>query len=182
MQSFTFLLIIGLNFTNQIKNQMKNFSFGFKSTSHMKKLFLLAFAIFSFAALRAQTVTIASELDSFDNPIYGDVVLFDSEESVPFFIIVDDNKPINCNKFKVKAFFKDYVNGTSENEYWVYQGEFDFPITPQYYGYWMQMNAFTPGNYRMEVYGYMNGTYQKYYGSSDFWVYSEDEYWDFGWW
>lgn len=161
---------------------MKNFSFGFKSTSPMKKILLLAFVVLSFGAIKAQTVSVASGLDSLQNPIYGDVFLFDSEESTPFYIIVDDIKPITCNKMKVKAYFRDYTNGESKDDYWVYQGEFEFPITPDYYGYWMQMNAFTVGEYKVEVSGYLNGSYQRYFGSTEFTVYSEDDYWDYGWW
>lgn len=161
---------------------MKNFSFGFKSTLLMKKILLLAFVVLSFGAIKAQTVSIASELDSMQNPIYGDVFLFDAVESTPFYIIVDDIKPVTCNKMKVKAYFRDYVNGSSDDDYWVYQGEFEYPITPDYYGYWMEMNAFSIGEYKVEVFGYLNNTYQRYFGSSEITVYSEDDYWDYGWW
>ncbi|KAB2913771.1 MAG: hypothetical protein F9K23_16135 [Bacteroidetes bacterium] len=148
----------------------------------MKKILLLAFVVLSFGAIKAQTVSIASELDSMQNPIYGDVFLFDAVESTPFYIIVDDIKPVTCNKMKVKAYFRDYVNGSSDDDYWVYQGEFEYPITPDYYGYWMEMNAFSIGEYKVEVFGYLNNTYQRYFGSSEITVYSEDDYWDYGWW
>ena len=162
---------------------MKNFSFGVKTPSTMKKILLLAFVAFSFVAARAQSyVSIASGLDSLDNAVYDDIYLFDGEEKTPFFIIIDDTKPVACNKMKVKAYFRDYTNGKSEDDYWVYQGEFEYTIDPNYYGYWLQMYAFTTGEYKMEVNGYLNGNYQKYFGTAEFSVFSEDDYWDwYGW-
>lgn len=85
---------------------MKNYySFGNKSRLPMKRILLLAFVAFSFVAAKAQSsVTVAYGLDSLSNPLYGDIFLFDSQEKTPFYVIVDDKKPINCNKLKVKAF------------------------------------------------------------------------------
>lgn len=162
---------------------MKNDSFGYKTNLPMKKYLLLAFVAFTFIAAKAQsTVTVAYGLDSLKNPLYGDIFLFDADEKTPFYIIVDDTKPVQCNKLKVKAYYKDMAKGSADNGYWVFQGEFDFPITPNYYGYWIQLNAFSLGDYKMEVSGYMNGSYVKYFGSVAFTVYSEDDFWEWGWW
>jgi hypothetical protein len=158
---------------------MKNFSFGFKSPLFMKKIILFAIFALAMVASKAQ-VTVAYALDSLDNPLYGDIYLMDDDESIPFYIIVDDTKPVTCNKFKVKAYFRDYTNGKKTDDYWIYQGEFEFPITPNFYGYWLQMNAFTVGEYKIEVNGYLNSNYMKYFGSTTFDVYSEDDFWD--WW
>ncbi len=163
---------------------MKNYySFGNKSRLPMKRILLLAFVAFSFVAAKAQSsVTVAYGLDSLSNPLYGDIFLFDSQEKTPFYVIVDDKKPINCNKLKVKAFYRDSTNGKKDYDYWVYQGEFEFPITPNYTGYWIQLNAFVIGEYRVEVNGYLNGGYVKYFGARNFGVYSEDDFWSWGWW
>lgn len=161
---------------------MKNFSFGVYKTTPMKKLLVLTVVVFAFVAVKAQEVTIAYGLDEQDNPLYGDLYIPDGSKSTPFYIIVDDVAPINCNKMKVSAYYKDYVNGKLEQDYWVFQGTFDYPITPYYTGYWMEMTANLTGDYKVEVSGYMNGNYVKYFGVAEFTVLSEDEYYDYGWW
>lgn len=166
---------------------MKNFRFGYKTTTRMKKLLVLILLAFSVSLVSAQTnsenkakVTVAYGLDSLKNPKYGDIFLIAGQ--APFYIVVNDVVPVSCNKMKVTAYFRDSTNGKSANNYWVKQGTFDFPITPYYYGYWMQMNAYTVGEYRIEVSGYLNGNYVKYFGSSTFYTYSEDDFWLWGIW
>lgn len=161
---------------------MKNFSFGVYKTTPMKKLLVLAFVAFTFVAAKAQEVTVAYALDEESNPLYGDIYILDGYKSTPFYVIVDDVSPINCNKMKVSAYYKDYASGEASKDYWVYQGTFDFPITPYYSGYWMEMTANVTGDYKVEVSGYMNGNYVKYFGVSEFTVLTEDEYWDYGGW
>lgn len=145
----------------------------------MKKLFLLAFIALSFAAAKSQSsVSIGSAVDEEGNVTYDDIYFY--EEEVPFYIIVDDVKPISCNKMKVKAWMKDYTAGKSEEDYYVYQGEFEFPIETGYTGYWLEMFAYTPGDYKIEVNGYLNGSFYKYFGQTEFTVYDGYDWGD--WW
>ena len=152
----------------------------------MKKIvFLLLFAVTAlFASAQSNTskskVNIAYGLDSLNNPQYGDIFLFGEE--TPFYIVVSDANPIVCNTLKVTAYFKDKINGKEENDYWVNQGTFDYEITPNYFGYWVKMNAHSVGDYKIEVSGYLNGSYQKYFGYSIFTVFSEDDFWSWGFW
>jgi hypothetical protein len=144
----------------------------------MKKLFLLAFIALSFVAAKSQSsVSVGSSVDEEGNVTFDEIYFFDEE--VPFYIIVDDTKPITCNKMKVKAWMKDYISGAKEDEYYVYQGEFEFPIDGGYTGYWLEMFAYTPGEYKLEVNGYLNGSFYKYFGAAEFSVLDgyDDEWW-----
>lgn len=138
----------------------------------MKKFLLLSFLAITFSTGFAQTgtsgatVKIASRLDSLGYPVYGTIYKIDKQAD--FYIIASDNKPIQCNMLRVYAYYKDFLNGSPENNYWVYQGKFDFNITPYYKSYSIFMNAHKIGKYKIAVSGYLNNTFLKDFGRVDF--------------
>lgn len=164
------------------KKPMKNFSFEYTNLLPMKKYLLFTLVSLFFLYAKSQSISIASDLDSMQMPVYNDIFKFNEQKQTYFYIVVEDANPIQCNNFKVTAYFKDYTNGKPADSYWVPQGSFDFTITPNYYSYWMEMMAYNIGEYKIEVEGYLNKRYVKSYGYSEFTIYSEDDYWEYwGW-
>lgn len=138
----------------------------------MKKFILLSFLALSVSLVSAQdegntaTIKVAYGLDSLNYPQYGDVYLMDGESD--FYIIAEDVAPIQCNKLKLYAYYKDLTNGLKANDYWVYQGVFDFTIVPYYKSYSLNLKAYKMGEYKMVVSGYTNDTYTKNFGVETF--------------
>lgn len=162
---------------------MKIFSFGNLSLTRMKKFILLSFLALSVSLVSAQgrsngaTVKIASHIDSLNYTVYGNIYLLGEETD--FYVIANDVKPIQCNKLRVYTYFKDRANGKAENSYWVYQGSFDFEITPYYQSYSLNLKAYSTGDYKVAVSGYMNNAYLKDFGSTTFTVKNDNDILDY---
>lgn len=160
---------------------MKIFSFG-TTLSTMKKITLLSFFIAVSVCGIAQsnnnaTLKIAKSLNKLNYPQYGDIYLFGKETD--FYVVAEDVVPIQCNKLVVYAYYKDYINGSKANDYWVFQGNFDFSITPHYKSYSLNLKAYKVGQYKVMVSGYTNGTYTKYFGIKTFRVKSSSGLYDY---
>lgn len=138
----------------------------------MKKLIFIIVIALSAVCATAQTSTgktslsIASGLDSLNYPIYDNIYKMD--KYADFYVIPAYNKPIQCNMMRVYTYYRDYTNGKKANNYWVYQGYFDFTVYPYYMKYSLPMKAFKVGQYKVAVSGYLNGTYQKDFGTTTF--------------
>lgn len=160
---------------------MKFFSFGTLTNKPMKKIILLSFFVaigfVGIAQSNNATLKVAKGLNKLNYPQYGDIYLFGKETD--FYVVAEDVTPIQCNKLVVYAYFKDYINGDKANSYWVYQGSFDFSITPLYKSYSLNLKAYKVGQYKVSVSGYRNGTFTKSFGSKMFSVKSTNGLYDF---